>query len=98
MKSCAMIRRGLSLLLSLTLVACPFLCTLNGTAAKGGGTVSHTCCDCCSAAHSPKHDSHPGGSNQGLPSSGKSGQCICGGATCDLSAPCTGLDTSWSVT
>src|SRR3954453_10992667 len=91
-----MLQRGLSLLLSATLVACPFFCTLQITVAKAAGTNLHTCCDCCAAAHAANQPAPSHGSNHRPSNSGKSCQCICGGAVNQLSAPVDfGLDINW---
>jgi len=93
-----MLQKGLSLLLSATLVACPFVCSLNGVVAKVTGNTTHTCCGCCSTAHAPLGSHAPDGSNHRTPSPGKSCQCICGGAVSQLSATFhVDLDASFPI-
>src|SRR6185295_5082784 len=95
----SMLRRSLSLVLAATIATCPFFCRLNGAIAKAAGKSPHPCCDCCHSDHSSGQTQRSDGSDRCPPNSGKSCQCICGGAISELgNAVDIALDVSmWSI-
>src|SRR4051794_26834039 len=85
-------KSAISLLLSFSVFACPFICHAGHVAVRPGEQVA----SCCS--HSTTNT--PSKSPAKLPSDQSNGCCrgICGGAVLDSSvAFAAGIDTSWSL-
>src|SRR5262245_31824889 len=90
-----MVRRLLSLVLAATIVSCPYRCMLTSATAKATGQKHHSCCDCCHENEQSGPAQKSDTPNNCPTKSGKTCQCICGGAVSDAgSPPDIGLDTS----
>jgi hypothetical protein len=90
-------QRTVSIYLMLSLLACPVLCAggreLKSAASQAG---PHTC-SCC-GDESPTSPDHSGAPDGSPAKSGRSCQCICGGAIAgDTNAHVLAFDWSWSL-
>jgi len=94
-----MLNRSIGILLSATIVACPFFCNLgNGGAVSARDESGAGACDCCRTSGKPAPaDEQSCPARDSSPASGDC-RCICGGAVVeDVALPDIGVDTSCTL-